>query len=99
MVSMATDTFSPATEAAIWTRVIHPNGELTPEAARVIVQLSFPARDRERMHELSAKARAGTLTLEEEVEMDGYERVGALLSILQSKARQVLKKGRRKPSA
>ncbi len=44
------------------------------------------------MRELSAKARAGTLTPAEDEKMDAYERAGALLSILKSKARQALKK-------
>lgn len=93
---MNAEVLSPTTEAAIWTRVIHPEGELTPEAARAIIQLSLPPGDVERMHELSAKARAGTLTPEENAAMDNFERVGTMLSILKSKARQVLKKGRRR---
>ena len=40
------------------------------------------------MHELAEKARAGTLTVEEHVEMDNYERVGHLLSLMKSKARK-----------
>ncbi len=47
------------------------------------------------MHKLSAKARAGTLTPQEEGDMDTFERAGALLSILKSKARQVLKETQR----
>jgi hypothetical protein len=47
------------------------------------------------MRELSAKARRGTLTPEEDAEMDNFERVGSILSILKSKARQVLKRSRR----
>ena len=48
-----------------------------------------------RMHALSAKARAGTLTPEEDSEMDNFERVGSILSTLKSKARQVLKRSSR----
>jgi len=43
------------------------------------------------MRELSARARAGTLTTEEDAEMDNFERVGSILSTLKSKARQTLK--------
>lgn len=93
---MKAEALSPTTEAAIWTRVIHPEGELPPEAARAILQLSLPPDDVARMHALSAKARAGTLTPEEQAAMDNFERVGTMLSILKSKARQVLKKGRRR---
>ena len=41
-----------------------------------------------------AKAKAGTLTADEQVEIDNYERVGHMLSLMKSKARRSLK-GRR----
>ncbi|MGH9753369.1 MAG: hypothetical protein ACREA2_11355 [Blastocatellia bacterium] len=44
------------------------------------------------MHELAEKARGGVLTLEEHIEMDNYERVGHVLSLMKSKARKALKK-------
>ena len=43
------------------------------------------------MRQLSAKARAGTLTAEEDAEAGKYELVGHLLNIMQSKARRSLK--------
>jgi hypothetical protein len=76
-------------------RILHPDDELSPRVARAIHGLSFPKHDITRMHELSAKARAGTLTPEEDAEMDNFERVGAILSTLKSKARQVLKRSSR----
>jgi hypothetical protein len=81
----------PDAEAAVWLRILHPNGELTPKAARAILRLSLPDSEKDHLRELSARAREGTLTPEEEQQMDAYERVGALLSILKSKARQALK--------
>jgi hypothetical protein len=92
---MKTTSLTPKTEAEIWLRILHPDEELSPRAARVIVELSFPKNDLSRMHELSAKARAGTLTPEEDAEMDNFERVGSILSTLKSKARQVLRRSRR----
>lgn len=92
---MSTDTRRAASEAAIWTRVIHPEGEISPAVARAIVELSFSPDDTLRMRELSAKANAGKLTAEENAEMDNFERVGAMLSVLKSKARLVLKEPRR----
>lgn len=89
---MKTNTLSPATEAAIWTRVIHPNGRLSAHAARAILMLEFPVGDRQRMHELALKAQEGTLTPAEEVEISSFERAGTLLAILKSKARKVLKR-------
>ena len=72
--------------------ILHPDEDLSPRTARAILGLSFPKNDVARMHELSAKARAGTLTPEEDAQMDNFERVGSILSILKSKARQVLKR-------
>ncbi len=62
---MKTADLPAATEAAIWARVIHPNGELTPQVARTILQLEFSEADRQRMHELSEKAQEGALSAEE----------------------------------
>jgi hypothetical protein len=76
----------------VWLRILHPDGKMTLEAARAILQVSFPQSEKDQMHELSAKARAGTLTAAEGQLMDAYERAGALLSILKSKARRILKR-------
>ncbi len=43
------------------------------------------------MNELSAKARAGTLTEMEAQELDSYLHIGSLLAVMQSKARRLLK--------
>ncbi len=92
---MATVTRSRNSEAAIWERVIHPNGELTPQNARAILEIDFTDEDRERMHELAIKNQRGKLSPEEEADIDNFCRVGNLLSILHSKARRVLKQRRR----
>jgi hypothetical protein len=55
------------------------------------LSLDFHQTDKQRMRELSAKARAGTLTAEEDAEAGRYELLGHLLGILQSKARRSLK--------
>jgi hypothetical protein len=96
MQVMKADTLSPTTEAAIWTRVIHPDGELTPAAARAILQLEFDAADRRLMHKLSEKARQGKLTEEEQFAIDNFERVGTTLAILKSKARKLLRRAARR---
>lgn len=92
---MKTASLPPKTEAEVWMRIPHPDEELSPRVARAILELSFPRRDISRMRELSAKARAGTLTAEEDTEMEDFERVGSILSMLKSKARQVLRRSRR----
>jgi len=63
----------------------------SPEAAQGILALDFSQEDKDRMRELAAKARQGTLVPEEQEEIDSYGRVGSLLSIMKSKARQALK--------
>jgi len=92
---MKTASLAPKTEAEVWLHILHPEEELSPRVARVLLGLSFPKTDVTRMHDLSAKARAGTLTPQEDAEMDTFERVGSILSILKSKARQVLKRSSR----
>ncbi|HEV8060749.1 MAG TPA: hypothetical protein VGP68_12790 [Gemmataceae bacterium] len=48
--------------------------------------------EHDRMAELLEKGRLGKLSAQEEKEMDTYERLGSLLGILHSKARQALNK-------
>jgi hypothetical protein len=85
---------SPGKDAAVWDRVIRFEGGLSPAAARALLKVHFSRQDTERMRELSARARAGTLTPQEEEEIDTYERLGCLLDILHSKARRALGKRR-----
>lgn len=84
---------STLTEAQIFTRVIEPmEADFSPEAARMILKLNFPATDVDRMNGLAAKARQGSISPGEDEELEAYIRVGHLLTILQSKARQYLKR-------
>jgi len=81
------------TEAEILTRVIGPeNPTYTPETARSILQMRFADPDIHRMNELAAKAHQGSLTDSEEKQLHGYLFVGAMLDLMQSKARISLKK-------
>jgi hypothetical protein len=83
----------PYYDAAILGRLVGPNKPgLSPAAAEGILALQFDQADQDRMHELAAKARAGTLTPKEQGEVEAYSRIGSLLGILQSKARRVLKR-------
>ncbi len=84
-------------ESAIWGRLIGPEKpKLSPETARSILELEFSEKDKARMHELAAKARAGTLSVEECEEVETYSRVGSILGIMKSKARMTLKKAEKK---
>jgi hypothetical protein len=83
----------PNREAAILTRLIGPDEPaLSPAAAEGLLALGLSPADKERMHELAAKARAGTLTDDEQGEVEAYSRVNSLLGILHSKARRALKR-------
>ncbi len=92
---MKTASLAPSAEVEVWLHILHPDEDLSPRLARAILKLSFRKDDLSRMHELSAKARAGTLTTEEDAQMDDFERVGSILSTLKSKARQVIKRSGR----
>jgi len=81
------------TEAAILERIIEPESDtLDPALARHILSLNFRAADHQRMHVLSAKAQEGTLTEDEERELDSYLHLGNFLALLKSKARISLKR-------
>jgi hypothetical protein len=83
----------PYHEAAILTRIAGPDeSALSVAAAKGILTLGFSPADKERMHSLAAKARDGTLTSDEQAEVEAYSRIGSLLGILKSKARRALKR-------
>ena len=91
-----------ASEVSILNRILRPETPMiSSEAARDILGWDFDPVDKDRMRELSAKARTGTLTAEEDTEAGRYELIGHLLNIMQSKARRSLKVGghdaRKKP--
>lgn len=84
------------TQARIWARIIDPeHGDLTPSAARFMLNLDLRPSDRRRVTVLNSKANEGSLTDAERTELEEYIRVGDLLAILQSKARRSLKKNGR----
>ncbi len=76
-------------EVAIFGRVLEPDqATLSVAAAEAILELGSKQADKDRMAELSAKAREGTLSSEEQAEINNYEKVGHLLSLMKSKARR-----------
>jgi hypothetical protein len=78
-------------EAGILSRIVGlDESELSAAAARGILRLRFSDADKEHMHRLAAKARAGDLTDEEQAKIDAYSRIGSLIGILKSKARRAL---------
>ena len=90
--AMSSQVITPNTEAAILARIIQTDErELTPDAARYLLAMRLPSSHEDRVNELSAKARAGSLTEVESQELDSYLHIGSLLAVMQSKARQLLK--------
>ena len=80
-------------EQRILERVLRTrSGGLSPELARFVLDLQFPATDRRRCAHLSRKAQHGRLSEKEEVELDSYLSVNAFLMVLQSKARVSLRR-------
>lgn len=80
-------------ESAILARVIAPGAEcLSAGVAEELLQWGFPDADKRRMSELAAKARAGTLSPDEQVEVAAYERISSFLGAVKSKARTCLHK-------
>jgi hypothetical protein len=83
----------PNCDVTMMARVVEPDkGDLSLAAARAFLKFQFPESDHERMAVLSQKAGAGTLTAEEQEEIEDYDRVGHMLGLLHSKARKALKK-------
>jgi hypothetical protein len=90
---MSSQVVTPNTEAAILARILieSDEAELNPDAARYLLSIKLPPKDEDRVNELSAKARGGTLTDSEQQELDSYLHIGSLLAVVQSKARRLLK--------
>jgi hypothetical protein len=89
-MSMKTNTPGPANGAGV-SQLIQFAGTLSPAAARVLLQCGFSQQDHARMAELALKARAGALTPAEQMDLDTFERLGCVLDIIHSRARQALK--------
>jgi hypothetical protein len=58
--------------------------------AEYLLSMQLPQADQQRVNELSAKARAGSLSESETQELDSYLHIGRLLAVMQSRARRLL---------
>ncbi len=65
--------------------------KLTPTLARHLLRLDFGPQEKIRMHELAERNQQGGISSGELEELDNFLRVGTVLSILQSRARKLLK--------
>ena len=89
---MASDLLESENAADLWSQVIQFDKPLSHAAARALLHVNFSSADRQRMTDLAAKARHGTLSAKDEQLAVTYERLGCLLDILHSKARQALRR-------
>jgi hypothetical protein len=88
---MSSQVVIPNTEAAILGCLMQARDSMSRDVAEYLLSIDFDPSDRDRMNVLAERAREGNLTPEEAAELDSYLHVGSLLSILQSKARRLLK--------
>jgi uncharacterized protein YnzC (UPF0291/DUF896 family) len=80
-------------ESDIWERAIaEDNDGWSPDAARAILVFRLAEGDLQRADELAARARSGSLTAEEEEELEAYLRAGRLVELMKAKALLSLKK-------
>ena len=82
-------------EIDIWELILRPTEPMSRETAKAILSLDFRPDEVERMHELAARNREGKLSSDQDEELDNYCRIGNTLSLLQARARQVLKSRQR----
>jgi hypothetical protein len=74
-------------------RIIEPQaGGFSEEHARYVLSLDFSADEHAYYDELAAKAQEGSLSADEQADLDEFLAVNAMLTVLQSKARVSLKK-------
>jgi uncharacterized protein YnzC (UPF0291/DUF896 family) len=78
--------------AAIWNRLIRPDhDDMSPDAARYFLKLTFDKQDLDRMHALAVKNQEGKLTEQELQELNNYRQIGLELDLLRAKARRAIK--------
>ena len=82
-----------ASGVSILDRVIEPQaGGFSNEHAQYVLSLDFSPEQQTRYAELSDKVQNGTLSEQDEAELDEFIAANALLTILQSKTRMSLKR-------
>jgi len=85
-------------DSELLNRVLAPmQRSMSEELARGILLLDFTARDHDRYQALAIKANRGTLTSEEENELDRFLAVNDFLTIMKAEAEIIL--SRKNPAA
>lgn len=63
---------------------------MSVEAAKYFLSITLSDLDRQRANDLAARARAGSLTSEEQSEIDEYRRAGRTIEMLRIRAKSVV---------
>ena len=85
--------YPSSTEAAIITRMIHPEkDDLPDDIARGLLRLSLDQSDLDRLHELVVKNQDGALAPAEKADLESYLRISFLVDLMHAKALCTLKK-------
>jgi hypothetical protein len=85
-----------STEAAIITRMIHPEkADLPNDAAQAVLRLlNLDQADLDRMHVLAVKNQDDAVTRAEKAELESYLRISMMVDLIHAKARLSLRKRR-----
>jgi hypothetical protein len=79
------------TEADILEEIVKPaHAGLTPDAARIFLDLKFNKNATKRIRQLLQKNNRGTITAKDRRTLENYVRVGQFLDLLQAKAKLFL---------
>ena len=82
-----------STEAAIISRMIHPEkDDLPDETAKALLRLSLDQSDLDRLHELVVRNQDDALTPAEKAELESYLRISFLVDLMHAKALCSIKK-------
>ena len=82
-------------EMVILSRAISPeSGDWAPAVARAVLSIGLTSSDRDRMNELAAGAREGSLTPDEELEIESYRQACRLMECLKARAHASLRQAR-----
>lgn len=79
-------------EAAIMARLLRRDDNLTPEAARALLEIRFDRDELDRIHDLITRNQDDALTPDERADLEGYLRVSSFLDLIHARARRALKK-------
>ncbi len=79
-------------EGAILARLFRPDADLSPEAARALLEIRFDRDDLDRIHELVTRNQEDALTPDEKADLESYLHVSSILDLMHARARRALKK-------